>query len=73
LKDDIIVFDGTIVEVLPNYEFIVELENGFRIRAYVSGKTRKEKISILLGNKVKVEVSTYDVSRGRITWRYKNF
>lgn len=72
MKDNLVVFEGTVVEVLPNAEFIVQLANGHRIRAYVSGKTRKEKISILLGNKVKVEVSTYDLSRGRITWRYKN-
>lgn len=69
-KDDVIEFDGTVLEVLPNTEFIVELENGHRIHAHVSGKIRMNNIRILQGQDVKVEVSTYDLSRGRITRRY---
>ncbi len=71
-KDDVIEFDGTIAEVLPNTEFIVELNNGHRIHAHVSGKIRINNIRILQGQQVKVEVSTYDLSRGRITRRYNN-
>ena len=72
VKDDVIEFDGTVVEVLPNTEFIVELKNGHRIHAHVSGKIRINNIRILQGQEVKVEVSTYDLSRGRITRRYNN-
>jgi translation initiation factor IF-1 len=71
-KDDVIEFDGTVVEVLPNTEFIVELKNGHRIHAHVSGKIRMNNIRILQGQQVRVEVSTYDISRGRITRRYNN-
>ena len=71
-KDDVIEFDGTVVEVLPNTEFIVELKNGHRIHAHVSGKIRMNNIRILQGQQVRVEVSTYDKSRGRITRRYNN-
>ncbi len=69
-KDDVIEFDGTVVEVLPNTEFIVELKNGHRIHAHVSGKIRMNNIRILQGQQVRIEVSTYDTSRGRITRRY---
>ncbi|MCB9498286.1 MAG: translation initiation factor IF-1 [Bacillales bacterium] len=69
-KDDVIEFDGVIKEVLPNTEFIVELKNGHRIHAHVSGKIRMNNIRILQGQEVKVEISTYDLSRGRITRRY---
>ncbi|MCR5741622.1 MAG: translation initiation factor IF-1 [Gammaproteobacteria bacterium] len=71
-KEDVIEFDGTVVEVLPNTEFIVELKNGHRIHAHVSGKIRMKNIRILQGQQVKIEVSTYDTSRGRITWRYNS-
>ena len=71
-KDDVIEFDGPVVEVLPNTEFIVELKNGHRIHAHVSGKIRMNNIRILQGQQVRVEVSTYDISRGRITRRYNN-
>jgi len=71
-KDDVIEFDGIVKEVLPNTEFIVELANGHRIHAHVSGKIRINNIRILQGQQVKVEVSTYDLSRGRITRRYNN-
>ena len=69
-KDDVIEFDGTVVEVLPNTEFIVELKNGHRIPAHVSGKIRINNIRILQGQEVKVELSSYDLTRGRITRRY---
>ena len=71
-KEDVIEFDGTVVEVLPNTEFIVELKNGHRIHAHVSGKIRMNNIRILQGQQVRIEVSTYDPSRGRITRRYNS-
>lgn len=71
-KDDVVEFDGVVVEVLPNTEFIVELKNGHRIHAHVSGKIRMNNIRILLGQQVRIEVSTYDPSRGRITRRYNS-
>jgi len=63
--------DGTVIEALPNTQFRVELENGHEVLAYLSGKMRKYYIRVLLGDKVKVEVSPYDLERGRITYRYK--
>ncbi len=63
--------DGTIVEALSNAMFKVELENGHVIVAHISGKMRMHYIKILPGDKVKVEMSPYDLSRGRITYRYK--
>ena len=71
-KDDVIEFDGTVVEVLPNTEFIVELKNGHRIHAHVSGKIRINNIRILQGQEVRVELSAYDLTRGRITRRYNS-
>jgi len=68
-KDDVIEMIGTVVEVLPNAQFIIELENGYRINGHVSGKIRMHYIRILPGDKVKVELSTYDLTRGRITYR----
>ncbi len=63
--------DGTILEALPNAIFRVELENGHTIIAHISGKMRKFYIRILPGDKVKVEMSPYDLTKGRITFRYK--
>ena len=63
--------DGTIIEALSNAMFRVELENGHVITAHISGKMRMHYIKILPGDKVKVELSPYDLSRGRITWRAK--
>lgn len=63
--------EGTIVEALPNTQFTVELDNGHRVLAYLSGKMRKYYIRILLGDRVRVEMSPYDMARGRITYRYK--
>jgi translation initiation factor IF-1 len=70
-KDDVIELQGTITEVLPNTQFRVLLENGHKVLAHVSGKIRMHYIRILPGDKVTVEVSPYDITRGRITYRHK--
>ncbi len=70
-KEESIKVDGTIVETLPNASFKVELENGHQVLAHISGKMRMHFIKILPGDKVMVELSPYDLSRGRITYRYK--
>lgn len=70
-KEELIEVEGTVVETLPNAMFRVELENGHRVLAYVSGKMRMHYIRILVGDKVKVELSPYDLNRGRITYRAK--
>ena len=70
-KDDVLELEGTVVETLPNAMFKVELENWHQILAHISGKLRMNFIKILPGDKVKIEMSPYDLSRGRITWRSK--
>ncbi|AJA49707.1 translation initiation factor IF-1 [Clostridium pasteurianum DSM 525 = ATCC 6013] len=70
-KDDVIEMQGTVLEALPNTMFEVELESGQKILAHISGKLRMNFIRILPGDKVTVELSPYDLSRGRITWRAK--
>jgi translation initiation factor IF-1 len=70
-SEDKLELEGVVVEALPNTQFTVELENKHRILAYLSGKMRKNYIRILLGDRVRVEVSAYDMSRGRITYRYR--
>ena len=70
-KDDVIEVEGTVEEALPNAMFKVELENGHTILAHISGKMRKFYIRILPGDRVKVELSPYDLTRGRITYRMK--
>ena len=70
-KEDVIEVEGTVVEALPNTNIKVELENGHQILAHISGKLRMNYIKILPGDKVKVELSPYDLTRGRITWRAK--
>jgi len=70
-KADMIEIEGTVVEALPNAMFKVELENGHEILAHISGKLRMNFIRILPGDKVTVEMSPYDLTRGRITWRAK--
>ncbi len=70
-KEDSITVEGTITEALPNAMFRVELENGHRVLGHVSGKVRKNYIRILPGDRVMVELSPYDLSRGRITYRYR--
>ena len=70
-KEDVLELEGTVVEALPNAMFQVELENGHKILAHISGKLRMNFIRILPGDKVTVELSPYDLTRGRITWRAK--
>jgi translation initiation factor IF-1 len=70
-KEDVIQVEGTVIEPLPNAMFRVELDNGHRVLAHISGKMRKHFIRILPGDKVAVELSPYDLSRGRITYRHK--
>ena len=70
-KQDMIEIEGTVVEALPNATFQVERENGHKILAHISGKLRMHYIRILPGDKVTVEMSPYDLTRGRITWRSK--
>ena len=70
-KEDMIEIEGTVVETLPNAMFKVELENGHVILAHVSGKIRMHYIRILPGDKVTIEMSPYDLSKGRIIWRDK--
>lgn len=71
-KDEKIELEGTVVEALPNTQFTVELDNGHQVLAYLSGKMRKFYIRILLGDRVKVEMTPYDMTRGRITYRHKD-
>ena len=71
-KDDIIEFEGEVIDTLPNTLFRVRLENGHEIIAHISGKMRKHYIRILTGDKVKVEMTPYDLSKGRITYSGKN-
>ena len=70
-KEDAIELEGTVLEPLPNAMFKVELENGHTVLAHISGKMRMHYIRILPGDKVTVELSPYDLTRGRITYRYK--
>ena len=70
-KDDVIEIEGVVLEALPNAQFQVELPNGHKILAHISGKLRMNFIRILPGDKVTVQMSPYDVTRGRITWRSK--
>ena len=70
-KEDVIELEGTVLEALPNAMFRVEFENGHKILAHISGKLRMNYIRILPGDKVTVEMSPYDLTRGRITWRAK--
>lgn len=67
---DFIEIDGTVIEALPATQFKVELENGHTVLAYLSGKMRMFKIRLLPGDKVKLEMTPYDMNRGRITYRY---
>lgn len=70
-KEDVIELEGTVIEPLPNAMFRVELENGHKILAHIAGKLRMHYIRILPGDKVRVELSPYDLTRGRITYRLK--
>ena len=70
-KEDVIEIEGTVVEALPSAQFKVELPNGHQILAHISGKLRMNFIRMLPGDKVTVEMSPYDLTKGRITWRSK--
>lgn len=71
MKEELIQFDGVVVELLPNAEFRVKLENDHEIIAYTSGRMRKNRIRILAGDKIKVEMTPYDLKRGRVILRHK--
>ena len=71
-KEDNIEMQGVVLETLPNTTFRVQLENGHVVMAYISGKMRKNYIRILTGDKVTVQMTPYDLTKGRITFRYKN-
>ena len=71
LRKELIEFSGTVTEVLPNAMFRVQLENDHEILAHTSGRMRKNRIRVLTGDKVTVEMTPYDLSRGRITYRFK--
>ena len=68
-KDDVIEVEGVVVDALPNANFKVRLQNGHEVLAHISGKLRMNYIKILPGDEVKIELSTYDLTKGRITWR----
>lgn len=70
-KDDVIELEGKVLDTLPNTMFRVELDNGHVITAHISGRMRKNYIRILTGDRVKVEMTPYDLSKGRITYRMK--
>ena len=70
-KDDVIEMEGTILETLPNTMFRVKLDNGHDVLGHISGRMRRHYIRILPGDRVKVELSPYDLTRGRIVYRYK--
>ena len=70
-KDDVIEFEGVVLEALPNANFKVKLPNGHIVMAHISGKLRMNYIRILPGDRVTIEVSVYDLTKGRITWRAK--
>lgn len=70
-KADKIELEGTVIDALPNAMFKVKLENGHEVLAHISGKMRMNYITILLGDRVQVELSPYDLTRGRITYRYR--
>lgn len=70
-KEDLVEFNGVVTEVLPNAMFRVDLENGHKILAHTSGKMRKNRIRVLVGDKVTIEMTPYDLSKGRIIFREK--
>ena len=71
-KEDLIEFEGTVVEMLPDSRFRVSLDNGHETLAYTAGKMRKNRIRILAGDRVTVEMTPYDLTKGRITFRHKD-
>ena len=70
-KDELLEFAGTVMELLPNATFRIELENGHEIIGHTAGKMRKNRIRVLAGDKVLVEMSPYDLTKGRVTYRFK--
>lgn len=70
-KDDVIEVEGIVKEALPNAQFVVEIQGGHQLLAHISGKLRMNFIKILPGDKVTMEISPYDLTKGRITWRSK--
>ena len=70
-KEEKLEVEGTVIELLPNTQFMVELDNEHKVLAYLSGKMRRYYIRILLGDRVRVEMTPYDLTRGRITYRYR--
>jgi translation initiation factor IF-1 len=71
-KEELIEMDGVVTEVLPDSRYRIELENGYQVSAYAAGKMRKFRIRIVTGDKVKLELSPYDLQKGRISFRYKD-
>jgi len=71
-KEDLIEVEGVVTEIMPNQRYRVELDNGMQIQAYTSGKMRRYRIRVVAGDKVQLEMSPYDLSKGRISYRYKN-
>jgi translation initiation factor IF-1 len=72
MKDDLIEFDGVVVEALPELRYLVKLDNGHQTMAYAAGKLRKNRIRVLAGDRVTVEMTPYDLTKGRITFRHKD-
>ncbi|MEZ6024145.1 MAG: translation initiation factor IF-1 [Hyphomonadaceae bacterium] len=70
-KEELLEFSGTVIELLPNATFRIELENGHQIIGHTAGKMRKNRIRVLAGDKVLVEMSPYDLTKGRVTYRFK--
>ena len=70
-KEELVEFEGTVTDVMPNQRYKVELENGFNVLAYTSGKMRRFRIRVVAGDKVKLEMSPYDLTKGRISFRHK--
>ncbi len=72
MKEDLIEFDGTVLELLPDARYRVRLENGHETLAYMSGKMKKHRIRVLVGDRVTVEMTPYDLTKGRINFRHKD-
>jgi translation initiation factor IF-1 len=70
-QEDVILVEGVVIEALPNLNFKVELDNGHNVLAHLAGRMRRNRIRVLIGDKVQVEVSAYDLNRGRIVYRFK--
>jgi translation initiation factor IF-1 len=70
-KEELVEFEGTVTDVMPNQRYKVELENGISVQAYTSGKMRRFRIRVVAGDKVRLEMSPYDLTKGRISYRHK--